>query len=58
MKIALLGHMGRDEALADRLAGEELHVMGEWVNPGLAGKAEASGGRFYGIGSDRVSPHE
>jgi len=50
--------MGRDEALADRLAGEELHVMGEWVNPGLAGKAEASGGRFYGIGSDRVSPHE
>lgn len=45
--------MGRDEALAERLGtGEhELHVLGQWANPGLVEKAEASGGEFRIIDS-------
>lgn len=52
MRIALLGHMGRDEAVADRLAKEDhqLYVVGQWENPGLVNKAHASGGRFEAIG--------
>ncbi len=46
MEIVLLGHMGRDEALAERLRGHTLHVIGEWKNPGLVDKAHASGGNF------------
>lgn len=51
MTIVLLGHMGRDEAMADRLAGHTLYVLGEWANPGLVEKAEASGGSFTVIDS-------
>lgn len=48
----LLGHMGRDEALAERLQEQnKLHILGEWENPGLAEKARASGGEFYTIDS-------
>ena len=46
MEIAILGHMGRDEAAADRLAGHKLHILGQWYNPGLVKKAESSGGQF------------
>lgn len=48
MKIALHGHMGRDEALAENLVnhGHELYIMGSWQNPGLVDKAKASGGQF------------
>jgi phosphoribosylamine--glycine ligase len=51
MEIAILGHMGRDEAIADRLQGQQLHVLGQWANPGLVEKAEASGGEFHTIKS-------
>lgn len=53
MEIVLLGHMGRDEAMADRLLQEEhtLHVLGQWPNPGLVDKAVASGGQFKVINS-------
>lgn len=51
MEIVLLGHMGRDEAVADRLAGHTLHVLGQWENPGLVEKAQASGGDFHVIKS-------
>ena len=30
MEIVLLGHMGRDDALADRLKDHKLNVIGEW----------------------------
>jgi phosphoribosylamine-glycine ligase len=46
MEIVLLGHMGRDDALADRLEGHKLHVIGQWANPGLLDKAVASGGTY------------
>jgi phosphoribosylamine--glycine ligase len=50
MEIVLLGHMGRDEAAADRLyPGNGLHVIGQWENPGLAEKAAASGGSYHRI---------
>lgn len=51
MEIVILGHMGRDEALADRLIDHKLHVLGQWQNPGLVGKAEASGGHFHQLSS-------
>ncbi len=51
MQIALLGHMGRDEALADRLQGHQLHILGQWPNPGLVEKAELSGGEFHPVTS-------
>lgn len=51
MEIVLLGHMGRDEAVADRLEGHKLHVLGQWPNPGLVEKAQASGGSFRIIDS-------
>jgi phosphoribosylamine--glycine ligase len=54
MKIVMLGHMGRDEAMADRLQKHELHIIGEWRNPGLVDKAKASGGKFHVI-DDRAN---
>lgn len=51
MEIVLLGHMGRDEAAAERLAGHKLHVLGQWENPGLVDKAKASGGQFHVVNS-------
>ena len=51
MEIVLLGHMGRDEAVADRLREHRLYVLGEWQNPGLTEKAETSGGQFHVIDS-------
>lgn len=51
MEIALLGHMGRDEALAEHLSNHRLHVIGQWQNPGLLEKAENSGGTYSQIGS-------
>jgi phosphoribosylamine--glycine ligase len=52
MEIVLLGHMGRDEAAADRLyEHHKLHVLGQWENPGLVEKATASGGRFQVVDS-------
>lgn len=51
MEVVLLGHMGRDEALADRLEDHRLHVIGQWENPGLAEKAELSGGTFHTVNS-------
>ncbi|HSX33122.1 MAG TPA: hypothetical protein VLF91_02180 [Candidatus Saccharimonadales bacterium] len=52
MEIVLLGHMGRDEAVADRLyQGHKLHVLGQWENPGLVEKATASGGQFHVVDS-------
>jgi len=46
VKIALLGHMGRDDALADRLLDHELHVIGQWENPGLSKKTDLTGGSY------------
>lgn len=46
MEIILLGHMGRDDALADRLEGHKLHVIGQWANPGLLDKTVASSGTY------------
>ncbi len=43
--------MGRDEAVAERLEGHTLHILGQWQNPGLAEKAAASGGQFHTVGS-------
>ncbi len=51
MDIALLGHMGRDHALADRLEGHRLHVLGQWENPGLLDHATVSNGSISTIGS-------
>lgn len=51
MEIVLLGHMGRDEAVADRLIGHKLHVIGEWENPGLVQKAHVTGGSFNTVDS-------
>lgn len=51
MKIVLLGHMGRDEAVADRLKDHKLYILGQWTNPGLVDKAKASGGDFTVIES-------
>lgn len=53
MEIAILGHMGRDEAVADRLAseGHTLHIIGQWNNPGLLEKAETNGGAYHVIPS-------
>ena len=51
MEIVILGQKGRDDAAAEYLAGHRLHVIGEWYNPGLVNKAEASGGEFHKIGS-------
>lgn len=44
----LLGNMGRDDAIADRLKDHELHVIGKVENPGLIDKAS---GNFYKIDS-------
>ena len=59
MEIAILGHMGRDEALAERLQEHKLHIIGEWRNPGLVAKAETTGGSYHVIDSvsnvDRIS---
>ena len=50
MEIVLLGHMGRDEAVADRLMeNHRLHVVGQWENPGLVDKARSTGGQFQVI---------
>lgn len=49
MEIALLGQMGRDEALAARLQDHKLHIIGTFENPGLIDKAEQSGGQFHKI---------
>jgi phosphoribosylamine--glycine ligase len=51
MEIVILGHMGRDEAVAERLEGHKLHILGQLPNPGLIEKAKASGGRFQIIDS-------
>ncbi len=51
MEIVLLGHMGRDEAVVDRLPEHTLHVLGQWENPGLAEKAHASKGRYQVLDS-------
>src|SRR3954451_674946 len=47
MEIVMLGHMGRDEAAADRLMEHKLHIIGQWHNPGLVEKAEKTKGGFY-----------
>lgn len=40
--------MGRDEAVADRLQYQhQLYIIGQWKNPGLVAKAEASGGEYF-----------
>lgn len=49
MEIVLLGQKGRDDALADRLKGHKLHVIGLWENPGLVDKAKASGGSYQTV---------
>lgn len=50
MEIVLLGHMGRDEAVAERLTeNNRLHVVGQWENPGLVDKARSTGGQFQVI---------
>ncbi len=50
MEIVLLGHMGRDEAVAERLAKDHrLHAIGQWENPGLVDKAITAGGQFQVI---------
>lgn len=51
MEIALLGHMGRDHALADKLVsqGNRLHVIGQWHNPGLVENVEKSGGSYFTV---------
>ena len=51
----MLGHMGRDVALAENLVanGHTLDAMGEWANPGVAELAEQSGGLFVPI--DKVT---
>jgi phosphoribosylamine--glycine ligase len=51
MEIAILGHMGRDEALADRLSEHRLYAIGQWENPGLVDKVTGSGGDFYTVDS-------
>jgi len=51
MELALLGHMGRDEAVAERLHGHTLHIIGQWENPGLVYKAIASNGSFHAVDS-------
>jgi phosphoribosylamine--glycine ligase len=43
--------MGRDEAVAERLMSHELHVLGQWQNPGLSEKAALTGGEFHLIDS-------
>lgn len=45
MKIAMLGHMGWDEAAAERLTDHKLHILGQLDNPGLLEKSAASGGQ-------------
>lgn len=50
MEIVLLGHMGRDEAVADRLAKDHrLHIVGQWENPGLVDKSYTTGGQFQTV---------
>jgi phosphoribosylamine--glycine ligase len=51
MEIALLGHMGRDEAASDRLKHHKLHIIGQWENPGLVDKATETGGQFHIVDS-------
>jgi len=51
MKIVLLGHMGRDEAVVDRLKEHKLYILGQWANPGLVEKSKATGGDFQVIDS-------
>jgi phosphoribosylamine--glycine ligase len=55
MEIALLGHMGRDEAVADRLEGHTLHILGQWENPGQYQKAIASGGQYHIVGDFKTA---
>ncbi len=55
MRIAILGGMGRDEALAERCGEHELHIISEWANPGLAEKAEQSGGELHVV-TDMADP--
>lgn len=48
MRVLLAGHMPRDDAMAAHLAPEcQLFVTGNFVNPGLLEKANASGGEYF-----------
>ncbi|MBI1952160.1 hypothetical protein HYS42_00355, partial [Candidatus Saccharibacteria bacterium] len=53
MEIALLGHMGRDDAAAANFVrhGHRVHGLGLWRNPGLVDKCETSGGQYHVIDS-------
>ncbi|HUC95463.1 MAG TPA: hypothetical protein VMR76_00700 [Candidatus Saccharimonadia bacterium] len=53
MDIVLLGDKGRDDAMADRLQGHKLHVLGQCKNPGLVRKSSLSGGQFHLIDSTK-----
>lgn len=55
MRIMLAGQIGRDAAIATRLAAEgcELHIAAEFNNPTLVEKAQNSGGEFYLVPSIR-----
>jgi phosphoribosylamine--glycine ligase len=53
MNIVLLGDKGRDDAMADRLRGHRLHVLGQYKNPGLVEKSLLSGGQFHLIDSNK-----
>lgn len=43
--------MGRDDAAFDRLMEHELHIIGQWENPGLAEKAAQTGGSYQTVDS-------
>lgn len=45
----ILGHLGRDHVLAERLAeeGRQVHGIGAWLNPGLIDVIHRSGGTYY-----------
>src|ERR1035438_9082389 len=53
MKIVLLGDKGRDDAMADRLEGHKLYILGQYRNPGLVEKSLSSGGKFHIIDSNK-----
>ena len=53
MRVAVHGHMGRDEAMVDNFVahGHTVDVIGGWENPGLVDKVAESGGRIATIRS-------
>lgn len=54
----ILGHLGRDHALAEELArqGNRVSVVGAWLNPGLMDIANQSGGTYYQINEMSGTP--